>query len=122
MKSSSSPAPQREQGGKDFNVVPSQRVVDLNEHLSSITTQSPPEVFLHMDTTSEVAAPLRQIAPPRRTDHTYHDYATQIPSPYEYPINKKSTSNFPAKLHRMVSDPSNARAIQWQPHGRGRPF
>ena len=120
MKPSYSPTPPREQGGKDFNGVPSQRDVDLNDHLSSIAPQSPPAPFLHVDTTSEVVAPVRQIAPPRRTDHTYHDYATQIPSPYEYPINKKSTSNFPAKLHRMVSDPSNSRAIQWQPHGRGR--
>ena len=66
------------------------------------------------------AAPTRQIAPPRRTDHTYYDYATQTPSPYEYPVTKKSTSNFPAKLHRMISDPANAQAIQWQPHGRGK--
>ncbi|KAL7502650.1 hypothetical protein ACHAXN_001057 [Cyclotella atomus] len=63
-------------------------------------------------------APTRQVAPPRRTDHTYHDYATQTPSPYEYPVTKKSTSNFPAKLHRMISEPANAQAIQWQPHGR----
>ena len=65
------------------------------------------------------AASARQIAPPRRTDHTYYDYATQTPSP-EYPVTKKSTSNFPAKLHRMISDPANAQAIQWQPHGRGK--
>lgn len=66
------------------------------------------------------APPARQVVPPRRTDHTYHDYATQSPSPYEFPVTKKSTSNFPAKLHRMISDPANSHAIQWQPHGRGK--
>ena len=70
--------------------------------------------------TPPAATPTRQVAPARRTDHTYHDYATQMPSPYEYPITKKSTSNFPAKLHRMISDPANSQAIQWQTHGRGK--
>ena len=80
----------------------------------------PPAPVLHGGASTEpVAGPARQIAPPRRTDHTYHDYATQSPSPYEFPVTKKSTSNFPAKLHRMISDPSNSQAIQWQPHGRG---
>ena len=80
----------------------------------------PPAPVLHGGASTEpIAGPARQIAPPRRTDHTYHDYATQSPSPYEFPVTKKSTSNFPAKLHRMISDPSNSQAIQWQPHGRG---
>lgn len=64
----------------------------------------------------------RQPAPPRRTDHTYHDFSTHTLSPYEYPSWKKSKSNFPAKLHRMISDPANANIIQWQPHGRGKPL
>jgi len=61
--------------------------------------------------------PARQIVPPRLTDHTYHDYASEI---CQYPITKKSKSNFPAKLHRMISDPANSQIIQWQPHGRGK--
>ena len=82
---------------------------------------SQPLPFSHGDTGSEIiVAPLRQFAPPRRTDHTYKDYANQNPSPRECPITKKSGSNFPAKLHRMISDSANSQAITWQSHGRGR--
>ncbi|KAL3785967.1 hypothetical protein HJC23_005676 [Cyclotella cryptica] len=121
IQSSPPPSPQAEQGEGDFNDLSSQgnSPVQSNDAESYATPQPIATPHLHGGTTSQVAAgPPRQIAPPRRTDHTYHDYATQMPSPYEYPITKKSTSNFPAKLHKMVSDPSNSRAIQWQPHGR----
>jgi hypothetical protein len=64
----------------------------------------------------------RQLAPPRKTDHSYFDYSTHSPSPCECPITKRSHDNFPAKLHRLISDPANAEAIQWQPHGRGALF
>jgi hypothetical protein len=63
--------------------------------------------------------PPRQLAAPRKTDHSYVDYSTHSPSPYQYPTTKKSDNNFPAKLHRLISDPANSEAIQWQPHGRG---
>jgi hypothetical protein len=94
-----------------------------NEHVPYAAAAPPSPSTLHeVASSSQAVAPVRQVAPPRRTDHTYHDYATQTPSPYEYPVTKKSTSNFPAKLHRMISDPSNSHAIQWQPHGRGKWF
>ncbi|KAL3789638.1 hypothetical protein HJC23_003187 [Cyclotella cryptica] len=80
----------------------------------------PPSPFPrgHGDTGSEIVVPIRQFAPPRRTDHTYQDYANQIPSPHHCLVTKKSGSNFPAKLHRMISDPANSEAIAWQSHGR----
>merc|ERR1719287_451370 len=55
-----------------------------------------------MDEEPEPRAPA-----PERIDHTYRDY-----SRFEL------TSNFPAKLHAIVSDPKNRDVIRWQPHGR----
>ncbi|KAL3770875.1 LOW QUALITY PROTEIN: hypothetical protein ACHAW5_003963 [Stephanodiscus triporus] len=42
-------------------------------------------------------------APPRRTDHTYRDFSRFAVD--ELPLNKKAQSNFPAKLHRILSTP-----------------
>lgn len=98
-------------------------LIHHNDHslVNDSNASSPLAPVLHEGASAaSPVAPTRQVAPPRRTDHTYHDYATQSPSPYEFPVTKKSTSNFPAKLHRMISDPSNSQTIQWQPHGRGK--
>ena len=45
-------------------------------------------------------------APPRRVDHTYRDYS-RTPLD-ELPLGKKGSTNFPAKLHRILSDPDCA--------------
>ncbi|KAL7489978.1 hypothetical protein ACHAW6_016180 [Cyclotella cf. meneghiniana] len=90
-----------------------------HDHVTLADARRPPPAPLaHGDTGSEIFVAPRQFAPPRRTDHTYSDYATQTPSPHECPITKKSHSNFPAKLHRIISNPANSQAIAWQSHGR----
>lgn len=85
-------------------------------HYASAPQPQPPPVI------SAPEASPRQLAPPRKTDHTYHDYAQDHRSLLKFPLTKKCSSNFPAKLHAMISDPTNAEAIQWQPHGRGACF
>jgi hypothetical protein len=92
-----------------------------NDYVTLVDVLRPPPAPLaHGDNGSEILLPIRQFAPPRRTDHTYSDYATQTPSPHECPITKKSHSNFPAKLHRIISNPANSQIITWQSHGRGK--
>ncbi|KAL7477761.1 hypothetical protein ACHAW6_003556 [Cyclotella cf. meneghiniana] len=117
MKTSSSSSPPSQDHVYPGESQP-QASVASTEPASHVAARPPPPPLLHSGSGSYSDAPVRQIAPPRRTDHTYHDYATHSPSPYDYPVTKKSTSNFPAKLHRMISDPTNSQAIQWQPHGR----
>jgi hypothetical protein len=70
-------------------------------------------------------------------DHTYHDYTqvTDVDSVFEAraseqhkadgvavvaanPRRKGLTTNFPAKLHKIVSDPRYNHIIRWQSHGR----
>ncbi|KAL3803933.1 hypothetical protein ACHAWO_013736 [Cyclotella atomus] len=60
----------------------------------------------------------RKAAPPRQTDHTYHDWAKHPPDDYAIRSSKKADNNFPAKLHRILSNPEHDHAICWQPHGR----
>lgn len=62
----------------------------------------------------------RHTAAPRRTDHSYIDYSSHTVDPRIYPVTKKWSASFPAKLHEMISDPKSSEAIQWQPHGRGK--
>ena len=54
-------------------------------------------------------------APPRRIDHTYRDYSN-FPTA-DLPVLKAPT-NFPSKLHHILSDPEYQHAISWMPHGR----
>ncbi|KAL7481176.1 hypothetical protein ACHAW6_006855 [Cyclotella cf. meneghiniana] len=71
----------------------------------------------HHDLTSNNCTP-RLARPPRRTDHTYHDWAQYPPDDSAIRTTKKSNNNFPAKLHRILSNPEHSCAISWQPHGR----
>jgi hypothetical protein len=51
-------------------------------------------------------------APPRRVDHTYRDYSLFLE---RLPKDKKGSTNFPAKLHRILSNPdeySHVRRLQ----------
>jgi len=55
-------------------------------------------------------------AEPRRVDHTYRDYSKYPLS--ELPPVKKAPTNFPSKLHQILSDPEYSYIISWMPHGR----
>jgi hypothetical protein len=51
-------------------------------------------------------------APPRRVDHTYHDYS-QFPLD-KLPKSKKGSTNVPAKLHRILSNPDEYSHVRVQ--------
>ena len=54
----------------------------------------------------------------RYVDHTYRDFSRYIEDGGELIKHKKCEANFPAKIHKMLSDPRHADAITWMPHGR----
>jgi len=56
------------------------------------------------ETTS--SSSIRQRPPPRRVDHTYRDYSN-FPLA-ELPAGKKTPTNFPSKLHQILSTPEYA--------------
>lgn len=75
---------------------------DLPSGFSSFSQggQSPHE---HKSTELSGMPRISQRAPPRRIDHTYRDFSN-------YPIDAlpkvlKSATNFPSKLHHILSDP-----------------
>ena len=49
-------------------------------------------------------------APPRRIDHTYRDYSN-FPL-HELPTVKKAPTNFPSKLHQILSTPAFSH-VSW---------
>lgn len=51
-------------------------------------------------------------------DHTYRDFSRYEEEGGQLTKHKKSGNNFPARLHRMLSDPQNFHAVAWMPHGR----
>lgn len=51
-------------------------------------------------------------------DHTYRDFSNYEDEGGEMIKHKKSTNNFPARLHLMLSDDKNSDVITWMPHGR----
>jgi len=59
---------------------------------------------------------LQSQAPQRRVDHTYRDYSNFTLD--EVPAGKNTRSNFPRKLHQIVSNPDHSHIISWMPHGR----
>jgi hypothetical protein len=63
--------------------------------------QAAPAPFARKSTTS---ASSNNRPPPRRTDHTYRDYSN-FPTA-DLPVLKAPT-NFPSKLHHILSDPDN---------------
>ena len=46
-------------------------------------------------------------------DHTYHDFSTYIIEGGELTKHKKSDNNFPARLHKLVSDGHSNDVITW---------
>jgi len=51
-------------------------------------------------------------------DHTYRDFSRYIEEGGKLIKHKKSTNNFPARLHKMLSESKNEDVIAWMPHGR----
>jgi len=51
-------------------------------------------------------------------DCNYRDYSRYLERGGELIAHKKSTNNFPSKLHRMLSDEQHSDVISWMPHGR----
>jgi len=51
-------------------------------------------------------------------DHTYRDFSRFLISGGELRKCKRAGNNFPAKLHRILSDDRNNDVITWLPHGR----
>ena len=47
----------------------------------------------------------------------YRDYSNYLQNGGELIKHKKSDRNFPVKLHRIVSDPSNSLVITWMVSG-----
>ena len=61
------------------------------------------------ETTS--SSSIRQRPPPRRVDHTYRDYSN-FPLA-ELPAGKKTPTNFPSKLHQILSTPEYAHVSRF---------
>lgn len=51
-------------------------------------------------------------------DHTYRDFSCYIQQGGAMIKRKKAGNNFPAKLHKLLSDPNNSDIVTWMPHGR----
>ena len=65
---------------------------------------------------SSIRPPYQTPSPPdciRYVDHSYRDYSQYIQSGGEIIKHKKSTNNFPARLHRMLSDEGHSDIITW---------
>lgn len=54
----------------------------------------------------------------RYVDHTYRDYSRYIEEGGQLIKHKKCEANFPAKVHKMLSDPRHEDIVTWMPHGR----
>lgn len=49
----------------------------------------------------------------RYVDHTYRDYSRYIENGGQLIKHKKSEKNFPAKVHKMISDQRHSNVITW---------
>lgn len=56
----------------------------------------------------------------RYVDHTYRDFSDYVEQGGRLIKHKKSDKNFPAQVHKMLSNtcPSHCHLIAWMPHGR----
>lgn len=54
-----------------------------------------------------------------KVDHTCHDYSCYLEQGGPIPNPKKAEANFPAKLHRMLSDDTLSDIITWMVRIRG---
>jgi len=51
-------------------------------------------------------------------DHAYRDFSRYEEEGGQLTKHKKAGNNFPARLHRMLSDPQNSHAVAWMVSGR----
>ena len=91
--------------------------------MTTAQTSQPQEHPAAASSAFEAIASGRRFALTRQVDHTYRDYSIFKPeSPLgnrdEFDQGKKLDSNFPAKLHAILSNPEYAHIISWMPHGR----
>lgn len=54
----------------------------------------------------------------RYVDHTYRDYSRYLEEGGQLAKHKKCQANFPAKLHKILSEQAHSHIITWLPHGR----
>lgn len=69
-------------------------------------------VARHFVTSADLVKNIR-MSSLRYVDHTYRDFSRYIEEGGRLIKHKKSEANFPAKLHKMVSDPANSKALMW---------
>ena len=50
---------------------------------------------------------------PRLTDHSYQDYSTHVKNGGKLEKHKKSERNFPARLHKILSNEQYSHVISW---------
>ena len=62
---------------------------------------------------NKAAGEVDETLPRRFTDHTYHDFSNYIKEGGKLKKHKKSESNFPARLHAMLSDEQYSHIITW---------
>ena len=92
-------------------------VADLVVVAATKSSSSPPPHKLHLsafaDDNNNSAGEVDESLPRRFTDHTYHDFSNYIKEGGKLKKHKKSESNFPARLHAMLSDEQYSHIITW---------
>ena len=104
---------------KSFALHDSRKHKNLHDSLSS--SRVPPAASSSLSTSPSSASEIKgnnsSKLQPRRTDHTYHDYSNLVLGD-NFKKGKKADSNFPAKLHKILSNSAVSHIICWMPHGR----
>lgn len=96
--------------------------MDLQEHIQGLNVGEQDET-LHFAALATAPPPPppkqkqpapRARAPTRRVDHTYRDYS-RLPWDKQPVSGKTGSSKFPAKLHKILSNPefSHVRFVVW---------
>jgi len=110
----------KEPGGGVSRVAAVPRIADAS--FKGAVVEVDGEVDGKADQTTEKTQTKRvwQLEPAQFTvaDHTYRDFSHYLERGGALVTHKKSTNNFPALLHRMLSCKENSHAIVWLPHGR----
>ncbi len=64
-------------------------------------------------TTTTTTTIMAKHTPLKFVDHTYHDYSRYIEEGGQLCRHKKSGNNFPARLHKILSEPEYSHLITW---------
>jgi len=93
--------------------------MDLQEHIQGLNVGEQDETLHSALATAPPPPPPKQPAPrarapTRRVDHTYRDYS-RLPWDKQPVSGKTGSSKFPAKLHKILSNPefSHVRFVVW---------